>query len=183
MKFLAIYRYLPVFVAGLLFCLLGARLCATAAPELTSAQAGSLRHIPEFALPDVLHPGRMLTQHTLDGQVVLLNIWASWCDACAQEHAMLMHIQRVSHLPIYGIAYHDTPTAVKQQLVQTGNPYRMLGIDQNGEVAIDFGIYGTPESFLIGPHGQILYHHIGVLTQTVWEQQISPLVRQYQSSS
>jgi cytochrome c biogenesis protein CcmG/thiol:disulfide interchange protein DsbE len=135
--------------------------------------------IPTFALPELFESKKIVTQKDLMGRVGLLNIWASWCSACQMEHSMLMKIKNMYHIPIYGIVYRDEPAETRQWLEKHGNPYIFVGNDQNGEASVDFGIYGTPETFVISPEGRILYRHIGVINQETWDNTIYPIVKQY----
>jgi cytochrome c biogenesis protein CcmG/thiol:disulfide interchange protein DsbE len=90
-----------------------------------------------------------------------------------------MKIKNTYHVPMYGIIYRDQSSEAMHWLAQHGNPYIRIGNDKNGEVSIDFGIYGTPETFIISPQGRILYRYIGIIDQTVWDSTIYPIVKKY----
>jgi cytochrome c biogenesis protein CcmG/thiol:disulfide interchange protein DsbE len=137
--------------------------------------------VPAFELTDLLHAPQILDEKKLIGQVSLLNIWATWCDACLLEHAMLMKIKQDYHVPIYSINYKDDPQKVIAWLKAKGNPYQAIGLDQTGRAAIDFGIYGTPETFIINAQGKIVYRHIGVLNKQVWESILYPIIKRIDS--
>jgi cytochrome c biogenesis protein CcmG/thiol:disulfide interchange protein DsbE len=124
-----------------------------------------------------MSPAYPLTEQNLKGHVTLLNVWASWCYACELQHPMLMAIKNNYHIPIYGIAYKDEAKNIQTFLNEYGNPYTRLGNDSNGAVAMDFGVYGTPETFVIDKKGTIVYRHVGVISQQVWEEELLPLIK------
>jgi cytochrome c biogenesis protein CcmG/thiol:disulfide interchange protein DsbE len=147
--------------------------------ELPSALIGE--ELPAFSLPSL--SGSTLRSDDLRGQVSLLNVWASWCAACSIEAPVLMSIHHDYHVPIYGIAYKDTVGDAKHWLAQYGNPFTSIGLDASGDVGIDLGVYGTPETFIVNPQGKIVYRHVGVVTQQVWLEVLLPIVRRYQSGA
>jgi cytochrome c biogenesis protein CcmG/thiol:disulfide interchange protein DsbE len=161
----------PFLILFLLLSLLSYELYSAKSNELPSALIGE--RVPAFKLGD-------LSQKDLIGKVSLLNVWATWCYACKLEHSMLMKIKNQYHVPIYGIAYKDQPDEVANWLTAKGNPYIKLGNDQQGDVAIDLGVYGTPETFVINPKGEIIYRHIGAINQDVWDKVLYPIIHQYQ---
>lgn len=133
--------------------------------------------IVNFQLPNILPTKATLSHQDLIGQVCLLNIWATWCYACKVEAPMLMEIQQKYHIPIYGIVYKDDIQQVKAWLKKYGDPYRLLGNDPYGSVSLDFGIYGTPETFIINREGKIVYRHIGSIDKKSWENTLYPLIK------
>ena|SRR3990167_10931114 len=135
--------------------------------------------MPEFSVPAIDGKGSVTTS-SLRGRVTLLNFWASWCGACHAEHAMLMKIKNEYHIPIYGIAFKDNPNDAKAVLEKSGNPFAEVGYDATGATSIDFGVYGTPETYVISPSGNILYRQIGVIDQHTWDNTIYPLIKNYQ---
>jgi cytochrome c biogenesis protein CcmG/thiol:disulfide interchange protein DsbE len=141
--------------------------------ELPSVLVG--HNVPAFQLPDLLHPEQIFTNQQLKGKLTLVNVWASWCEACQAETDFLMQIKHL--VPIYGINYKDDPAAAREWLRQNGNPYRMIGQDRKGDVAIDLGVYGTPELFVINAQGEILYRHVGMINQQIWDTVLYPLIR------
>jgi cytochrome c biogenesis protein CcmG, thiol:disulfide interchange protein DsbE len=149
--------------------------------ELPSALIGET--IPDFKLPTLFPSQKQLTPKAFAGHVALLNVWATWCYACRLEQPMLMKIHDQYHVPIYSIDYKDHPDDAKKWLQRFGNPYIMIGNDDTGDVAIDLGVYGTPETFLISPAGKIVYRHVGVLDQTSWNDVIYPLLKRYENIS
>lgn len=161
----------------LLFALLG-MLCREllyAKPsELPSTLVGE--DIPAFKLSSLYTPQEYLTPNKLQGQVTLLNVWASWCYACSIEAPMLSKISEKYHVPIYSIVYKDNPDDAKQWLNEHGNPFIMTGDDRDGDAAIDLGVYGTPETFVINKKGKIIYRHIGAITQRAWDTVLYPMI-------
>lgn len=109
---------------------------------------------------------------------VLLNIFASWCPGCKQEHALLNELATVRGWPIYGIAWKDTLQGLTTYLARNGNPYRMIGLDPHGDAMMQLGATGTPETYVIGVNGKILYVHRGVITEQMAQQHIAPLMEQ-----
>lgn len=138
--------------------------------------------VPTFRLTNLLTHA-IWTEQTLIGQVSLVNIWATWCSACELEHPMLLKISHDYGIPVYGIAYKDHPNAVKAWLQQHGNPFWIVSDDQEGSTAIDFGIYGTPETFIINKQGYIVYRHMGIIDQHTWDTVLYPLILKYQQQS
>jgi cytochrome c biogenesis protein CcmG, thiol:disulfide interchange protein DsbE len=132
---------------------------------------------PEFALPRLDNPQKVLRRADLLGQVWLLNVWASWCVACRQEHPLLVELARRKAVPLYGLNYKDKPAAAQKWLIDGGNPYEASLSDESGQVGIDFGVYGVPETFVIDRAGLIQFKHTGPLTAQVLEQAVLPLVR------
>jgi cytochrome c biogenesis protein CcmG/thiol:disulfide interchange protein DsbE len=110
------------------------------------------------------------------GKVWLLNVWASWCIACRDEHPMLLELARQNALPIYGLNYKDEPSAAISWLNELGDPYVLSVSDLDGRVGIDYGVYGAPETFLIDRNGTIRFKQIGPLTPEVWTKEIVPLL-------
>ena len=134
--------------------------------------------LPRFVLPTLDNPNEFFSSQQLKGQVVLINVWASWCSACQHEHAMLMEIKNKYHVPIYGILYRDQPTDAIHWLKEDGNPYMMVGQDPNGDTSIDLGIYGTPETFIINKQGKIIYRQVGVISQSEWQDVLYPMIQE-----
>jgi cytochrome c biogenesis protein CcmG/thiol:disulfide interchange protein DsbE len=130
--------------------------------------------LPTFKVAELFATGQMLNNTSMLGHVSLLNVWATWCYACQDEHAVLLDIAR--KVMVYGLAYKDEPQAAKDYLARYGNPYRAVGLDHVGRVAIDLGVYGTPETFVLDAEGIVRYKHIGPITQQVWQETLSPLI-------
>lgn len=100
----------------------------------------------------------------LKGRVTLVNVWASWCAPCRQEHPLLVELARDPSIRVVGINQRDNPDNARRFLGALGNPYAAVGVDPNGRASIDWGVYGVPETFIVGPDGTIRHKHIGPLT-------------------
>jgi cytochrome c biogenesis protein CcmG/thiol:disulfide interchange protein DsbE len=134
------------------------------------------KEIPEFNLPRLNYPNQVVTDTDLRGQVSLLNVWATWCVGCRQEHETLNRIAALGDVPIYGLNWKDDADLAAEWLAGLGNPYVATAFDGEGRVAIDWGVYGAPETFLIDADGTVLYRHISPLTMQVWESEFQPRI-------
>jgi cytochrome c biogenesis protein CcmG/thiol:disulfide interchange protein DsbE len=143
------------------------------------------RHIPspligkpltDYSLPTVADENRKFGKKDMLGQVYLLNVWASWCVACRQEHPLLMEVKRQQLVPIIGVDNKDKRADAIAFLQQMGDPYEISVADANGRLSIDLGVYGVPESFVIDKKGMIRYKHIGPLNGQALSETIMPLV-------
>ena len=132
--------------------------------------------VPEFSLPPVQGRTLGLSSADLNGEVSLVNVFASWCVACRAEHPLFMELKAKDIVPIHGLNYKDRPADAEQWLNELGDPYTRTGADINGRVAIDWGVYGVPETFLIDRQGRIAYKQIGPLNPEVLEKTILPLI-------
>ena len=135
------------------------------------------RPVPEFSLPRLTNANEVFVQSTLQREVSLLNIWATWCVSCRQEHPLLMKIAASGEAPVYGLLYKDEPSKAVQWLHNRGDPYQANAVDADGKVAIEWGVYGTPETFVIDTQGIIRYKHVGPLSWHDWETILLPLIR------
>lgn len=131
---------------------------------------------PQFDLQPIAGREKGFSSVDLQGGVSIVNIFASWCVACVYEHPELLRIKEQGGPPIYGLAWKDAPGATTQWLDRHGDPYTAVGDDAEGRVAIDFGVTGAPESFVIDKHGRIRYKHIGVITEADWRTIFEPLI-------
>jgi cytochrome c biogenesis protein CcmG, thiol:disulfide interchange protein DsbE len=129
------------------------------------------KQAPQFSLPGLLDDTSPLQAQTLRGHWSLLNVWGTWCQECRAEHETLLQIKQQGKVPIFGIDWKDDDTQARVWLSELGNPYERVGADREGRVAIDWGVYGAPESFLINPAGTVVYKHVGALTPQIWEQE------------
>jgi cytochrome c biogenesis protein CcmG/thiol:disulfide interchange protein DsbE len=136
--------------------------------------------VPVFELPPVQGRKLGLASADLKGQVSLVNVFASWCVACRQEHPLLMELSRQGFVPIHGLNYKDKQDDAAGWLNALGDPYTRIGADVNGRVGIDWGVYGVPETFVIDKNGNIAYKHIGPISERDWEVKIHPLVEKLQ---
>ncbi len=137
---------------------------------------------PQFSLPRLDNPQQMFSPKDMLGQVWLLNVWASWCSACREEHPVLLELTKSGVVPLYGIDYKDTREEAQQWLKDGGgDPYRATGMDISGRVGIDYGVYGVPETYLIDKAGIIRYKRIGPVTIEVLRDKMLPLIRELQA--
>jgi cytochrome c biogenesis protein CcmG, thiol:disulfide interchange protein DsbE len=135
------------------------------------------RPAPEFTLPGLtVQPG--LAKADLGGSVVLVNFFASWCAPCREEHPLLMRLAEEGRITLYGIDYKDKPDDAARLLAQLGDPYRRIGVDQAGRTAIDFGVYGVPETYIVDAAGRIRYRQVGPITADDYERKLLPLLKQ-----
>ena len=132
--------------------------------------------VPTFDLPAVKGRTQGLASRDLAGQVSLVNVFASWCEACRAEHPVLLDLARRRVVPIHGLDYKDPPDDAALWLDQRGDPYTRTGADLDGRVGIDWGVYGVPETFLVGPDGRIAYKHIGPLTPEFVREKLMPMI-------
>jgi cytochrome c biogenesis protein CcmG/thiol:disulfide interchange protein DsbE len=132
---------------------------------------------PAFAATALARPDAVLRRDDLLGQVWVLNVWASWCAACREEHPVLVDFARRSAVPIYGLNYKDSRATGLGWLQRFGNPYADSLFDPEGRIGIDYGVYGVPETFVIDRAGVVRYKHVGPLTPAVLRDTIEPLLR------
>ena len=137
--------------------------------------------LPEFDMPAIEGLEEGFSSDELKGEVVLLNVFASWCVSCHIEHPFLMQLARDDVIKIYGLNWKEEPGKGKEWLDRLGNPYVKVGDDQAGRVAIDLGVTGAPETFVIDRNGRIRYKHVGPVTDEVWRETLQPLVRSLQA--
>lgn len=139
--------------------------------------------VPEFSLPAVQGRALALSSADLAGEVSLVNVFASWCVACREEHPILMDLNRKGTLPIHGLNYKDRPGDAQAWLGELGDPYTRTGADISGRVAIDWGVYGVPETFLIDRKGRIAYKQIGPITPKALNDTLLPMIRKLQNEA
>lgn len=134
------------------------------------------RPAPEFSLPALKGQTEGFSSADLNGAVTLVNVFASWCAPCAQEHPVLMRLAK-GGVRVAGINWKEkTADAGPAFLARLGNPYRLIGDDRDGRVAIDFGVTGAPETFVIDRKGKVRHKHIGPITEEIWRVQLRPMV-------
>ena len=141
------------------------------------------RPVPDFALPGLYDEANGLARKDLGGQARLVNFFASWCAPCREEHRQLLALAHHPGVTVDGIAYKDKPEESRRFLETLGNPYSRIGVDRDGTTAIDFGVYGVPETYLVDSAGHIRYRHVGPLTAEDIEQKILPLIGQIGGSA
>ena len=132
---------------------------------------------PEFRLTQVADPGKSIGRDDMLGKVWLLNVWASWCVSCREEHPVLVDFAQTGIVPIYGLDYKDTRDEALKWLDRLGNPYQASLFDPDGRVGIDYGVYGVPETYVIDRTGTIRYKQIGPITPEILHDKIVPLLR------
>ncbi|HEY0337855.1 MAG TPA: DsbE family thiol:disulfide interchange protein [Burkholderiales bacterium] len=130
---------------------------------------------PAFELPQLHRPSDTFAPREMLGKVWLLNVWASWCTSCREEHVALLELARSAAVPVYGLNYKDTRQDAIAWLGNAGDPFVLSAYDPKGRIAIDYGVYGTPETYAIDKRGVIRYKHVGPLTPQIIQQQILPL--------
>ncbi|HEY8023212.1 MAG TPA: DsbE family thiol:disulfide interchange protein [Burkholderiaceae bacterium] len=133
---------------------------------------------PDFSLNQLQDPQKVFARKDMDGKVWLLNVWASWCETCREEHPLLLELARMDVVPIVGLNYKDERAAGIDTLSKLGDPYKLSAFDNEGKVGIDFGVYAVPESFLIDKHGVIRYKRIGAITPDVLSKELLPKIQE-----
>lgn len=135
------------------------------------------KHAPSLALPTLEGSQTpALTDAAIKGKLTLVNVFASWCIPCRQEHPLLKELAKDTRLNLVGINYKDRNDNALRFLGELGNPYKAIGVDPNGKAAIDWGVYGIPESYLVGPDGTILYKRVGPFDERSVKQELLPAI-------
>ncbi|MEO0422167.1 MAG: DsbE family thiol:disulfide interchange protein [Pseudomonadota bacterium] len=132
---------------------------------------------PAFTLPSLYDETVTFSQADLTGRVALVNVWGTWCPGCQTEHPVLMRMAEAG-VPIYSINWKDDDALAKRWLAQLGDPYVLTGADRAGQAAIDWGVYGAPETFVIDAGGVVRYKHIGPITDALWQEVLLPAMRE-----
>jgi cytochrome c biogenesis protein CcmG, thiol:disulfide interchange protein DsbE len=167
--------WIPLGVFAALVVLLGVGLTLNPR-ELPSPLVG--KSAPHFELPLLLEPGKTFSPADAAGKVWLFNVWASWCSSCRAEHPVLEELARTGAVPIYALNYKDTREDATAYLRELGNPFALIAFDPQGRVGIDYGVYGTPETYVIDKRGVIRYKRVGPLTPELVKNTILPLVHE-----
>ena len=139
--------------------------------------------LPEFRAARLDNPGRTVSNADLAGEIALLNVWATWCPTCRAEHEFLNELKRREGIPIYGVNYKDERDLALDWLAQLGDPYRFSIDDAEGQLGIDLGVYGAPETFLLDQRGVIRYRHVGAVNERVWQKEFVPRIRALEEQS
>lgn len=171
---------LPVMLFAMLAGLLAWGLSRNAS-DIPSALIG--KAVPEFSLPPVKGRTLGLSSGDLRHEVSLVNVFASWCVACREEHPVFMRLAASGQVPLHGLNYKDRPDDAARWLDTMGDPYARTGADLNGRVAIDWGVYGVPETFVVSADGHIAYKHIGAVTEQALTDTILPLVERLRAEA
>jgi cytochrome c biogenesis protein CcmG/thiol:disulfide interchange protein DsbE len=136
---------------------------------MTSALIG--KPAPDFTLPGL--GGGQVSRKDLLGKPWVLNVWGSWCVACRDEHPVLMQIAQRGEVPLIGLNWRDEEQAATEWLRTLGDPYAATAVDGEGRTAIEFGVYGAPETFFIDAAGFVQYRHVGAMTPEVWQREFA----------
>ena len=131
------------------------------------------RSLPSWQSQD-LFSDRFIHTDDLKGKPFVLNVWASWCPACRAEHPLLVEL--ADSVTLYGLNYRDKAEAARNWLREAGNPYQAVLADPDGKLALELGVYGTPETYLFGADGTLIARHTGELTRDIWQRQFVPLL-------
>jgi len=134
---------------------------------------------PAFELESLTEPGKSISSDILKGRMSLVNVWASWCPSCRQEHAELVRIARETDVQMIGFNWKDERPAALEMLSRFGNPYVLSVYDPENQVGIDWGVYGAPETFVVDAEGVIRHKRIGPIDRKVWQEEIVPVIEQY----
>lgn len=177
MKLLRVLLPMAVFLGVMWFLFAGLSLNPR---EVPSPLIG--KPAPAFKLPNLHAPEKTISRDDMLGKVWMLNVWASWCAPCQEEHPLVIDIARRELLPVYGLNYKDQGPAARNWLARLGDPYVATLVDADGRVGIDYGVYGIPETFIIDREGHIRFKHTGPLTPEVLRDRIEPLVKELQGA-
>ena len=134
---------------------------------------------PAFELESLTEPGKSISSDILKGRMSLVNVWASWCPSCRQEHAELVRIARETDVQMIGFNWKDERPAALEMLSRFGNPYVLSVYDPENQVGIDWGVYGAPETFVVDADGVIRHKRIGPIDRKVWQEEIVPVIEQF----
>jgi cytochrome c biogenesis protein CcmG, thiol:disulfide interchange protein DsbE len=145
--------------------------------KLPSALIGKPAPVVALAALDGIAANGFATGDLGRGKVSVVNFWASWCAPCVQEHPMLIALAAETKVAVYGINHRDQPDAARKFLARYGNPYSAIGVDANGRAAIEWGVYGMPETFVINGRGEVVYKHVGAITLEILQSKVIPAVR------
>jgi cytochrome c biogenesis protein CcmG, thiol:disulfide interchange protein DsbE len=140
--------------------------------------------IPAFSLPQLGEPSKTLTPTNWLGKVWILNVWASWCVSCKDEHPLFVELAKKGELKAFvGLNYKDAQPAAQKWLKELGNPYSLSIVDADGRVGIDLGVYGVPETFVIDKKGVVRYKHVGPVNEQAWREKIKPLLTKLEAEA
>jgi len=136
---------------------------------------------PQFAIPSLQDPDVLVGSKNYENQLALVNIWATWCPGCRQEHGFLLQLAQEGSIPIFGLNWRDDRAEALRWLQSLGNPYIATAFDVDGRIGIDWGAYGAPETFLVDRNGIVIHKHIAPLNREIWERDFVPRIRDAQS--
>jgi cytochrome c biogenesis protein CcmG/thiol:disulfide interchange protein DsbE len=132
------------------------------------------KQAPQFTAPVLTDANRTFKSADLKGRWYVFNVWGTWCGGCREEHSALLQIHQISQVPLIGLDWRDEDSQALQWLTELGNPYEIVAVDREGRTAIDWGVYGAPETFLVDPQGVVVYKFIGPLTLDAWQTEFVP---------
>ncbi len=168
-------RFIPLFlfvlVVALFFWALFFRSVAQGVAEFKPIP------LPEFSLPSALHDGKKLTSDALKNRVTIINLFASWCAPCKEEMPLLVELQGKQDTAIYGIAWRDDAKTLQAWLKENGNPFKDVGLDNDGKLVIALGLTGIPETYVVDKNQTLVFRHSGPLTRDIINNKILPLVK------
>lgn len=159
--------------------------------ELSSQLIG--KPAPKFSLTSLHGPSTSLTETIFYDKISLVNVWATWCISCRHEHAMLLELQpmllelnqrqlvdpALPAVQMIGLNFKDDPAMARAWLQKHGDPYQLILVDQIGKTALDWGVYGTPETFVVDQHGIVRYRHVGPITIDTWQRVLLPIISKF----
>ena len=167
--------WIPLGVFAALCVVLGVALLR--APDKQFVKSALLgKPAPDFVLPELLKPGSTVDSRQFRGRWALINVWGTWCFECRAEHEQLLAIQRSGKAAVVGLNYKDKDDAARSWLAELGNPYEAVAVDRESQTALDYGVYGAPESFLVNPQGIIVYKVVSAITPALWQDKLLPLI-------
>lgn len=168
---------LKLFLPLILFAMLAITLFQGLSLDPTEMPSALIdRPLPAFKLPRLGQPGS-LSEQDVEGQVSLLNVWATWCVACRVEHPYLQQLSDQG-VRLIGLNYKDNDADAERWLEELGNPYQFNIADNEGTLGLDLGVYGAPETYLVDGAGVIRYRHVGVVDERVWKTVLEPLYQE-----
>ncbi|MBB3343302.1 DsbE family thiol:disulfide interchange protein [Luteimonas sp. RC10] len=175
-------RWLPLAVFAAIAVLLAAGVWLSRNPNRDALPSPLIgKPAPDFRLPALHEPGRMVTAAELRGEPYLLNVWGSWCPGCREEHAVISEFAKTKRVRVIGYNWKDEHSDALRWLEQFGNPYWLVLVDYEGHAAIDWGIYGAPETFLVDGDGTIVWKYVGPMTPEVLRTQLLPQVERLEA--
>ncbi|MEG3789148.1 DsbE family thiol:disulfide interchange protein [Lysobacter sp. CCNWLW3] len=176
-------RWLPLAVFAVLAVLLAAGVWLSRNPNREALPSPLIgKPAPEFSLPVLHEAGRLMSSEQLRGSPYLLNVWGSWCPACRDEHPVLTRFAETKRVRVIGFNWKDEHADAMRWLEQYGNPYWMVLADYDGKVAIDWGIYGAPETFLVDAKGVVRWKHVGPMSEATIRDELLPALTEVEKT-